>query len=381
MAVSCVPDNNTGNDTPGAAVSLSASKTLLDAAEGSTFVSVKCDGAWTLSLEFGDDAPWAAVSPESGTGNKGNVRLSYDANPSADSRKVTLVLKAGDGGSASETVTQLGVGGSASEAYGYGQDVTAVNWLEIPATVAGDGREFFTHAMDGGKYVSSSKSGVRNWSFYWDYDEHLSLWVAYPLNKSLKGSGSRTNEWGWDPLLPHELQPQLINNSYGGGWTRGHQIPSADRLTRAANISTFVPTNMTPQDYDFNCEIWADLENKVRSYSSSADTLYVVTGCLFEGSTTRTGNSSGFVVKVPTHYFKALLYRGSSTYATSGFMAAGFFLPHQSSISGGNILDYILSIDELEAKTGIDFFPNLAAVIGQDKADKIEAAEPSAWWK
>ena len=171
-----------------------------------------------------------------------------------------------------------------------------------------------------------------------------------------------------------------MNGSYGGGWTRGHQIPSADRLTYAANVSTFVPTNMTPQDYDFNGEIWASLEGKVRGYAKTADTLYVVTGCLFDKSVRTSGNSSGFYVKIPTHYFKALLYRGQSTYATQGYMAAGFLLPHSSDIRKDNCLDYICTIDQLEKDTGIDFFPALEQAVGKDTAAKIEAEAPSKWW-
>ena len=163
-------------------------------------------------------------------------------------------------------------------------------------------------------------------------------------------------------------------------------MPSADRLNSvAANVSTFYPTNMTPQNYDFNCEIWADLEGKVRYYANHADTdtLYVVTGCLYKDSDRKTMDHSGFKVKVPTHYFKALLMRSSrSAYsATGGFMAAGYLLPHDSSIAFGDFRNYICSIDELEKDTGINFFPNLTILIGADKASAVEAAEPSSWWK
>ncbi len=349
----------------------------LETAGGNAFVAVTCNGDWSLSLEFSDGGNWATVTPTSGSGSKNSIQLSYQANEGTDSRSLTLVLKPSNGAEARSTVYQEGI--APVQAYGY--DVAPMSWLELPATVAGDGRDLLVHAMDGGKYKNAKTSGVRNWSCDWDYEEHLSLWVAYPLNPSLIGKGSRTNAWGFDKLLPADLQPSLVSNSYGGGWTRGHQIPSADRLTYAANVSTFVPTNMTPQNYDFNGEIWARLEGAVRGYASQADTLYVVTGCLYENSTQYSGNSSGFRVKIPTHYFKALLYRGSSTYATEGFMAAGFLLPHDSGIAGGNYLDYICSIDKLEKETGIDFFPNLIGAVGKDKADKIEAEEPSKWWK
>ena len=348
----------------------------LEQAGGSTFVSVTCKGEWNLVVECSDGGSWATVSPTSGSGNKGDVLLSYKANEGTDSRSVTVVLKPSNGAEARVTAYQAGE--EPETVYGY--DVAPMTWLELPATVAGDGREVLVHDMNGGKYRSEKLSGTRNWSCYWDYEEHLSLWVAYPLNNSLIGNGNRTNAWGLDPLLPAELQPNLVYGSYGGGWTRGHQIPSADRLTRAANISTFVPTNMTPQNYRFNGEIWASLESKVRGYAKTADTLYVVTGCLFDKSVRTSGNSSGFYVKIPTHYFKALLYRGQSTYATQGFMAAGFLLPHDEGIADKNCLDYICTIDQLEKDTGIDFFPALEQAVGKETAAKIEAETPSKWW-
>ena len=93
--------------------------------------------------------------------------------------------------------------------------------------------------------------------------------------------------------------------------------------------------------------------------------------------TDRAGNK----VTVPAAYFKALLrYMPSSTYGFGGYMAAGYYLPHSTSISGNSFTGYIMSIDELEQKTGIDFFVNLASVVGKDTADKIEAQSPINWW-
>ena len=42
-----------------------------------------------------------------------------------------------------------------------------------------------------------------------------------------------------------------------------------------------------------------------------------------------------------------------------------------------------MSIDELEEITGIDFFVNLAAKVGEEQAAKIESAVPAnvaLWW-
>ena len=361
------------------ATAVSLRPEVLEQAGGTAWVSVTCKGAWSLAVECSDGGSWASVTPASGSGNKGDVQLQYVSNDGTESRSVTLILKPSNGKEARVTAHQDGLK-SVSGLYGF--DVVPMPWLELPATVAGDGREVLVHNSSGERYRNSMQDGVRNWSCYWDINEHLSLWVAYPLNKSIKGSGTgRTEAWDYDKLLPKTAQPSLINNSYGGGWTRGHQIPSADRQRSwDENASTYVPTNLTPQEYNFNGKIWANLESKVRGYADKADTLYVVTGCLFDKSTLTSGSSSGFLVKIPTHYFKALLFKGVSTYATDGFMATAFLLPHDSAIAGKDFMDYICSIDELEKETGIDFFPNLERKVGKETAEKIEAETPSKWW-
>lgn len=380
--LSCDPAEQGGGVEP----AITPRSTELPVEAGTVWVSVTAGGAWTISLTLSEGGDWAIIDPAKGSGSKSDVRLRYDANTGTSSRSITMVLNVEGGGSASVTLTQSGTGGGGDipDISPNGYDVAPYKWLELPATKSGDGLTFFAHNMEGGKYLNAERSGLRNWSMYWDGQEHVSLWVAYPLNNKIKGSAvSRTDAWGFDPLLPFEAQPDLTGGSYGGGWTRGHQLPSADRLSSyKANASTFYSTNMTPQQYDFNGEIWASLEGRVRAYASLSDTLYVVTGCQYKGSTVYSGNRSGFSVVVPTHYFKALLFKGISTYAVSdGYMAAGFIMPHDQAIRKDNYINYIMSIDELERQTGIDFFPNLAGVIGSAKADAVEAAAPSAWWK
>ena len=367
-------------------VSINPRSTSLSAGAGSVFVGVVAQGAWTLSLEYpstSSAAAWASVNPASGTGSQNDVQLSYSANDSENVREVTLVLTPARGAAARVTLTQAAKGERAVDG-NYGYDVAPMDWLELPAMKAGDRRELLVHDMAGGKYINRGKSGTRNWSCYWDYDEHLSLWVAYPLNNAIKGSGSRNDSWGAiDPCLPANLQPFLGNGSYGGGWTRGHQIPAADRASSnaAAHRSTFYSTNQTPQAYEFNSGVWLTLEGRVRNFAAQADTLYVVTGCLFDKSQRTSGNNSGFYVKVPTHYFKALLYKGSNSAAvTDGYMAAGFIFPHEN-IPSSACNDYICSVSELEEQTGIDFFPNLAKKLGAEKARQIETQTPDNFWK
>ena len=63
-------------------VSVSVRIPEVDNKAGSTFVSVKTDGAWTLNLTFGDSQKaWAKLSAISGKGEHNGVILTYEANP------------------------------------------------------------------------------------------------------------------------------------------------------------------------------------------------------------------------------------------------------------------------------------------------------------
>lgn len=363
----------------------------LSAEAGGTFLSVTAESNWTLRVEFpaGED-PWASVKPESGSGSQYNVILSYEANPADEARQVTLVLTSATGSQVRESLSQNGK--TADAVVGnYGYDVAPMDWLELPACVEGDGREVLVHNMSGTRYRGKDKDTEgRNWTCYYDYAKYESVWVAYPLNSKLIGSGTRTNKWGYDPVLPDEDAQQSITRYFSSTkryysdplYDRGHQIPSADRLTYGANVSTFYPTNMTPQSNAFNANIWATLEGKVRGYAKLADTLYVVTGCLMDNAVSTVKDVAGHTLPVPTAYFKALLYKGPSAPASTGnYMMAGFLLPHSDAIANGKCADYRLSIDDLERQTGIDFFPNLERR-NKDLALQLEAAEPdSAFWQ
>ena len=75
-----------------------------------------------------------------------------------------------------------------------------------------------------------------------------------------------------------------------------------------------------------NGGIWGDLEGWVRGRAKELDpkkdTMYVVTGCVQEGSTTWTDNTYQAAVKVPAAYFKACLRKSGTNYT-----AIALFLP------------------------------------------------------
>ena len=365
-------------------------KTLTVEASGySQYAYIKASGSW--SLEASDDdgglAGWVTATPASGEGNK-SVSLKVEANESEEERSAVITVKS-NAGEASVTLTQKGKATPDPKPNG-GNLSSKTGWLELPAIP--EGADAFTHSMK----IGSVKT--RNYSFVWDYDNLVAPWVAYPLSKWNTGSGGRSNQWDLDPLLPKSKQPVLrkgFSEGNAGWFARGHQIPSADRPNvnaddkTNANAMTFYGTNMTPQINDkFNADIWANLESKVRSWADRSDTLYVVTGCVIdykEGETVKYAlDNEGKKVTVPTAYYKVVLrYMKSSTFGYSGYSACAVWLDHKAYDTKNINSSYSMSVDDLEKETGIDFFVNLPAKVGEETAAKIEAEDPakvSLWW-
>lgn len=343
--------------------------------KGQMFVNVRCNTSWTLILmdaEDDSDIDWASLNIDSGKGNMSNVILSYQVNDSEDSRRLKIVL---DNGSrwTSCMVEQAGSGQQPEpEPDPVPQpdtDLTKVSWLELPAMDNPD-LGYYSHSfeMNGKEY--------RNYSFGWSQKDLVALWMAYPLcsmytNKTV----SRTDAWAYDPILGPEYSPAPFGG-YGGSYARGHQVPSADRLcSYNANVQTFYGSNMTPQLNAHNEGIWQTLESKVRTLANTSDTTYVVTGCVLDGSTTFTQDSDGKKMTVPVGYYKVLLrYSKSSTISTWAAMA--FYTEHKSYSGSTSLRSLAMSVDELEEMLGMDFFVNLPAKLGEERAAALEAEDP-----
>lgn len=348
-------------------------------AEGSWQLSTSAD--WLLlsfvgGQESDSEEGSAGSQTLSGKGGKA-VQLISLANPEEDSRTGQIIIKSGSK-SAVLNVSQLGT--SSGHIDTGGKPVLTAGWMELPETNAEDGLDAYTVRFS---------DNSRNYTFYWDYGTFVSNWVAYPLNSSLIGDYiARTNAWAYCPLLPANKQSNVsraYTNAYGQyyGYDRGHQLPSADRLgSFARNAQTFYGVNMTPQDDNFNSNIWASVEGKVRALATKTytDTLYVVTGCVTTGATEFVYDASGNHVTIPTAYFKAVLLHEKSSsdlYAATGhYAASAIWFDHAEYSQSGKYNESLtnehsITVKELEERLGYKLFVNLDAAIGAEKAEAV----------
>lgn len=235
-------------------------------------------------------------------------------------------------------------------------------WIETPLYTLTDETMYVSHDLP-------DRAG-RNYSMLFDTKYKIAYWVAYPLHTSHIGSGRHEN-WTYDPLIPQSFQANLSSSYKESYLDRGHQIPNADRnYSVAGSRSTFYFSNMTPQYNKLNQGIWASLEEKVRSWTGNCDTMYVVTGAML---TTKTDFQIDYArdaknqpVGKPKYFYKALAQRVGNTYYTAAFKFDNVAPP-----SNPSLINYRMTVKELEELTGFTFFPALSA---EDKS-KIVASK------
>ena len=174
-------------------------------------------------------------------------------------------------------------------------------------------------------------------------------WVAYELKKEQLTKTHRKRPYF---ILDKKVKTQSAHykNYKKSGYSKGHLCPAGDRkFSKEAFNETFLTSNIAPQKLDFNAGVWNRLEQKVRYWASKERKLYVVTGGILNKNLKTIGSEK---VAVPKQFYKILL-----DYSQPEIKAIAFLIPHQESKQP--LYTFVVSIDEIEALSGIDFFPAL----------------------
>ena len=280
-----------------------------------------------------------------------------------------------------ESITDDGNGSST--------DITNVNKNTISSSQPKEIARLEIPKVKGGTsevIVHSTPAYGMTYASEWDHTLRAQRWSCFEIYKSnnvknWSRSGWKQTQWGGDPFqkdpaVPLSEQPNVtgeFSGSYykgvGSFYERGHICASEDRVySKDANEQTFYMTNMQPQVGNLNEKIWSDMEAKVRDWASSADTLYVCKGGTIDGDDKIVDQTkSGFIV--PRYFFMAVLAKNSDQ-ANGGYKAMGFWIEHLDvDQRSKGIASFVVNIDDLEQKTGIDFFCNLP----DDIENKIES--------
>lgn len=337
---------------------------------------------WELKVTDGNDF-CTAVKKVGFVGQ--NFSLRFDTNDNDYERIAKAIIVFSDGFSKAFTLRQLAM----TENPDYDRA-----WGEQPAQKVKASLVYKTYYT-----TLSNNRRVRNFSICYDLDKLVPQWVAYPVHKAYLGSQNRTNAWSFDdyyysqsgvakyqptnPIIPQDKQQNIVSGAYGTGDQRGHMLPSATRLyDYNTNAQTFYATNMMPQNGDFNGGVWANLEGKVRGKSCS-DTLFVVTGTLFEAGSYQF-TARGRKITRPSHAYKLLLRTKSGSTgkpianitSADDLMCIGFVFENNYTGANTTIPQAVVSVAEIERRTGFKFFRNLDPKI----ADKVKSQKNLSAW-
>lgn len=194
-------------------------------------------------------------------------------------------------------------------------------------------------------------------------------WVAYELTKeSIRVKNvKRSGDFRPDPKV---RKASAVKSDYrGSGYDRGHLVPAGDMaFNEKAMSETFYLSNMSPQIRNFNSGVWRQLEESVRDWAWDNKHIYVISGpVLTRGILDKIGPNK---VSVPEEYYKVIL-----DYTQPSLKGIAFLMPNE--IGTLPMMDYALSIDEVEEITGIDFFPEIAV----EEQAKLESQYDVRSWR
>ncbi|GAB4525974.1 MAG: hypothetical protein Tsb0014_05810 [Pleurocapsa sp.] len=213
------------------------------------------------------------------------------------------------------------------------------------------------------KYGNPSKANFKNQKNYLIAKSQYALsyncktgtanWVSWQLNRSWLGSVDRSNDFRPDLDLPDGCYAVRPNDYRGSGYDRGHLIPSGDRTrTRTNNSATFLMTNIIPQSPANNREVWRELEEYSRNLIYQGKELYIVAGG--EGKQEKIADGK---IAVPKYTWKVILVLDKFSNVEE---TIAVWIPNNETIARTDWIDYIVSVDEIEKKTGYNFFSLLS---------------------
>ncbi len=194
------------------------------------------------------------------------------------------------------------------------------------------------------------------------------LWAAYRMHDMEPAAApERPDEFSLDLRTAARIEPGDYTRS---GYDRGHLAPNhaiATRYGAAAQRETFLMSNIIPQKHALNAGLWKQLEQRIaNSYPARFGEVWVIAGPVFGPKPEKLRRR----VAVPDSCYMIIVDE------SDGRVRATAFLFPQSTAENARLDDFLVSIDELEHRTGLDFLPELP-----DAAeDALEARRAERAW-
>lgn len=222
--------------------------------------------------------------------------------------------------------------------------------------------------MDGGQALRI----LKNIGYWVGYDElqKTPAWVAYKLihMDNPPPIPERPDQFETD----HRTIAGVSTNDYtGSGYDRGHLAPNyaiARCFGENAQRETFLMSNIVPQKHSINAGNWKSLETKEAvNYPDRFETVWIIAGPVYTGKNIVRLPGG---VPVPDAFYKIQVDE------REGKIRLQAFLFKHGGTGQESLQTLLVSVDEIERLTGLDFFPALP----KDVQEKLESTAESTIW-
>lgn len=213
---------------------------------------------------------------------------------------------------------------------------------------------YFTKAFDFAWPKYSTTEAIIERPYYtvrFNEKYEQAYWVSYKLHPDSLKQSKRTiqEDFRADPRV--RTGSAVVSDYAGSGFIKGQLAPVEDFAYDDFAISqSFYMSNVSPQLAEFNRGPWRRIEEKVREWTKEHGELFVVTGPLFGEDMMEIGANQ---VAVPKSFYKIVLDMNRPD------IKAIAFLVSNAPAEGVALERFTVKIDQLEALTGLDFFPAL----------------------
>lgn len=185
------------------------------------------------------------------------------------------------------------------------------------------------------------------------------LWTCYAIGPATDLIAYPRRRFTTD----NQTKVAVSHDDYTGtDYSRGHMAPRfaiSSRFGKAGNDATFIMSNVCPQYQDFNDGPWGELEEQIagrkngqkftKGWADQYGKVWVTVGPIFEPADTRIDGR----IEVPAAFYCIVVDEEAGRPR-----ALAFILEHLDS-RDGDLVRSLRSIDEIEKKTGLDFFRDL----------------------
>lgn len=226
-----------------------------------------------------------------------------------------------------------------------------------------------THFYGGAPAGAAPVRVLVNMGYVVGYSDALGnpLWAAYRVSDiDLKDAPPRPDDFRPDDRTTARIDSGVYNRS---GYDRGHMAPNyaiATRYGRTAQEETFLMSNITPQKHSLNAGLWKDLEHRIATnYPARFGEVWVIAGPIFGPRPEKLRRR----VAIPDAFFMIIVDESDGR-----VRAEAFVMPQDA--TGNDLEKYLVSVDEIEQRTGLDFL----AALPDEAENALEAKKASRVW-